>query len=54
MMRDFFGQTTTDITNLSHDMQIFLRENHTAESIEAQYMIHKKTAHQQFDIFSTW
>lgn len=54
MMRDFFGQTTLDTTSLPHDMQIFLRENHTAENIEAQYLVYKKTAHQQFDIFATW
>jgi len=54
MMREFFGQSTPDITTLSHDMQIFLRDSHTAENIEAQCLIHKKTAHQQFDIFTTW
>ncbi len=40
ILRDFFGQNTTDISTLPHDMQIFLRENHSPESIDAQYLIH--------------
>lgn len=53
-MRDFFGLDSTDINSIPHDMQIFLRQNHTFENIEAEYMIHKKTDHEQFDIFSVW
>lgn len=35
-------------------MQIFLRDTHTPNSIDLQYLIHKDSDHQQFDIFSTW
>jgi len=35
-------------------MQIFLRQNHTLENIDAEYLIHAKTDHEQFDIFSLW
>lgn len=40
IMRDFFGQNTADVSTLPHDMQIFLRENHSPESIDAQYLLH--------------
>lgn len=54
MMREFFGINPGDITAIPHDMQIFLREGHIAENIQANYMIHKQLSHGQFDIFSTW
>ena len=53
-MHDFFGIDSTEVSNIPHDMQIFLRQNHTFENIESEYMIHKKTDHEQFDIFSLW
>lgn len=40
IMKDFFGQNNVDISLLPHDMQIFLRENHSAEEIDAQYLLH--------------
>jgi hypothetical protein len=54
MMREFFNINSWDIAAIPHDMQIFLRENHDAGNIRANYLIHKKIDHQQFDIFSTW
>jgi hypothetical protein len=54
IMHDFFGQDSADIQNIPHDMQIFLRQNHMFENIDAEYLIHKKTDHEQFDIFSQW
>ncbi len=35
-------------------MQIFLRDGHLAGNIETQYILHKKSIHEQFDIFATW
>lgn len=40
IMRDFFGQNSADVSTLPHDMQIFLRENHSPESIDAHYLLH--------------
>lgn len=54
MMSEFFGQSTTDIAALPHDMQIFLRYGNTPGNLQGQYIIDKKTSHKQFDIFSTW
>jgi hypothetical protein len=54
MMSEFFGQSTTDVAALPHDMQIFLRYGNTPDNLQGQYIIDKKTSHKQFDIFSTW
>lgn len=54
MMREFFDLDSSAISSIPHDMQIFLRDGHTPQNIEAQYLIHRNSDHQQFDIFSGW
>ncbi len=54
IMKEFFGREISDIAEIPHDMQIFLRENHAFSEIQANYIIDKKRSHKQFDIYATF